>query len=317
MSKSGLYAHFGSKEELQLATIDFAEDVFDTDVVDPAMESATVSPAWRRSASASCRTSNAVSSPAAASLRLSRPSSTRGRARCATGSSPSSPAGRSSSPQACARRQRQDELDPDASIEQLTFEINAMLAQATPCSCSTAIPGVRSGAPRDPRTPRARRAGRVPHPVPATPGLSPAGGGLALNSPTPGACAAERDTDGDDEVARFRDRCSDLMGALLDELARTPDGRGSSPRSRPRWAARQRRIASSSAASRTPATPSSAGAVPTASSASATRTPGAGRSGWTGGRPRLCAAVSAVAGRGPAGSPGILDLDHVAPAVGL
>ena len=29
-------------------------------------------------------------------------------------------------------------------------------------------------------------------------------------------------TDGDD-VARFRDRCSDLMGALLDELARTPD----------------------------------------------------------------------------------------------
>lgn len=26
-----------------------------------------------------------------------------------------------------------------------------------------------------------------------------------------------------DEVARFRDRCSDLMGALLDELSRTPD----------------------------------------------------------------------------------------------
>ena len=25
------------------------------------------------------------------------------------------------------------------------------------------------------------------------------------------------------EVERFRDRCSDLMGALLDELARTPD----------------------------------------------------------------------------------------------
>jgi AcrR family transcriptional regulator len=39
MSKSGLYSHFGSKEELQLATIDFAEDVFDTDVVDPAKES--------------------------------------------------------------------------------------------------------------------------------------------------------------------------------------------------------------------------------------------------------------------------------------
>jgi AcrR family transcriptional regulator len=39
MSKSGLYAHFGSKEELQLATIDSAETVFDTDVVHPAMES--------------------------------------------------------------------------------------------------------------------------------------------------------------------------------------------------------------------------------------------------------------------------------------
>jgi hypothetical protein len=25
------------------------------------------------------------------------------------------------------------------------------------------------------------------------------------------------------EIARFRDRCSELMGALLDELARTPD----------------------------------------------------------------------------------------------
>lgn len=26
-----------------------------------------------------------------------------------------------------------------------------------------------------------------------------------------------------DEIARFRDRCSELMGALLDELATTPD----------------------------------------------------------------------------------------------
>jgi AcrR family transcriptional regulator len=33
ISKSGLYAHFGSKEELQLATIDAAEEVFDQVVV--------------------------------------------------------------------------------------------------------------------------------------------------------------------------------------------------------------------------------------------------------------------------------------------
>jgi AcrR family transcriptional regulator len=35
MSKSGLYAHFRSKEELQLATIDTAEEIFDEVVVGP------------------------------------------------------------------------------------------------------------------------------------------------------------------------------------------------------------------------------------------------------------------------------------------
>jgi AcrR family transcriptional regulator len=37
MSKSGLYAHFGSKEDLQLATIDAASDVFEREVTAPAM----------------------------------------------------------------------------------------------------------------------------------------------------------------------------------------------------------------------------------------------------------------------------------------
>ena len=35
MSKSGLFAHFGSKEELQLATIDTAADLFNVEVVEP------------------------------------------------------------------------------------------------------------------------------------------------------------------------------------------------------------------------------------------------------------------------------------------
>jgi AcrR family transcriptional regulator len=35
MSKSGLYAHFGSKEELQLATIETAAEIFQSDVVTP------------------------------------------------------------------------------------------------------------------------------------------------------------------------------------------------------------------------------------------------------------------------------------------
>ena len=35
MSKSGLYAHFGSKEELQLATVETARKIFDAEVVEP------------------------------------------------------------------------------------------------------------------------------------------------------------------------------------------------------------------------------------------------------------------------------------------
>src|SRR5262249_60952284 len=37
MSKSGLYAHFGSKQELQLATVDAAERILDDEVVQPAL----------------------------------------------------------------------------------------------------------------------------------------------------------------------------------------------------------------------------------------------------------------------------------------
>jgi AcrR family transcriptional regulator len=36
MSKSGLFAHFGSKEELQLATIERANEIFDERVLEPA-----------------------------------------------------------------------------------------------------------------------------------------------------------------------------------------------------------------------------------------------------------------------------------------
>src|ERR1700760_3853524 len=37
MSKSGLYAHFGSKLELQLATVEEAKRIFDAEVVEPAL----------------------------------------------------------------------------------------------------------------------------------------------------------------------------------------------------------------------------------------------------------------------------------------
>ena len=37
ISKSGLYAHFGSKQELQLATVDEAERIFTAEVMEPAL----------------------------------------------------------------------------------------------------------------------------------------------------------------------------------------------------------------------------------------------------------------------------------------
>src|SRR3954453_1852681 len=41
MSKSGLFAHFGSKEELQLATIEAANALYDEQVVEPALAAPT------------------------------------------------------------------------------------------------------------------------------------------------------------------------------------------------------------------------------------------------------------------------------------
>jgi AcrR family transcriptional regulator len=39
MSKTGVFAHFGSKEELQLATVDMARDIFLAQVFEPALKS--------------------------------------------------------------------------------------------------------------------------------------------------------------------------------------------------------------------------------------------------------------------------------------
>jgi AcrR family transcriptional regulator len=38
MSKSGVYAHFGSKQDLQLATVDEAERIFHAEVIGPALD---------------------------------------------------------------------------------------------------------------------------------------------------------------------------------------------------------------------------------------------------------------------------------------
>src|SRR5438874_2803566 len=38
MSKSGIYAHFGSKQDLQLATVDEAGRIFEAEVIGPALD---------------------------------------------------------------------------------------------------------------------------------------------------------------------------------------------------------------------------------------------------------------------------------------
>ena len=40
MSKSGIYAHFGSKQDLQLATVDEAGRIFEAEVIEPALAAA-------------------------------------------------------------------------------------------------------------------------------------------------------------------------------------------------------------------------------------------------------------------------------------
>ena len=52
MSKSGLYAHFGSKQELQLATVDEAGRIFQEEVVQPAL----AAPPGRAQLAAVCET---------------------------------------------------------------------------------------------------------------------------------------------------------------------------------------------------------------------------------------------------------------------
>jgi len=48
MSKSGLFAHFGSKEDLQLATVEAASALFDEQVIQPAASAATAFERLRR-----------------------------------------------------------------------------------------------------------------------------------------------------------------------------------------------------------------------------------------------------------------------------
>jgi AcrR family transcriptional regulator len=130
MSKSGLYAHFGSKEELQLATIDTAEGVFNADVIAPAMQSDDGLPR----AQALCERflshvergvfpGGCFFSSVAAELDT-RPGPVRDRITAFLSEWAALIAS------SLAAAQRQGDLNSDARIDQIAFELNAMLAQA-------------------------------------------------------------------------------------------------------------------------------------------------------------------------------------------
>jgi AcrR family transcriptional regulator len=130
MSKSGLYAHFGSKEELQLATVAAAEEVFEADVIEPALRAgdglARVEALSERFLS---HVERAVFPGgcffASVSAELdTRPGPVRDRVAAVQTRWAQLVAA------ALSVAQSRGELDPGASVEQLTFEINAILAQA-------------------------------------------------------------------------------------------------------------------------------------------------------------------------------------------
>jgi len=130
MSKSGLYAHFGSKEELQLATIDTAEDVFNADVIEPAMQGDDGLPRVQ----ALCERflshvergvfpGGCFFNSVAAELDT-QPGPVRDRIAAFLAEWMGLMA------KSLATAQRQGDLDADADVEQIAFELNAMLAQA-------------------------------------------------------------------------------------------------------------------------------------------------------------------------------------------
>jgi AcrR family transcriptional regulator len=130
MSKSGLYAHFGSKEELQLATITAAEEIFDADVVEPATQAgdglARVDALCERFLSHVERgvfPGGCFFSSVAAELDT-RPGPVRDRIAVFQSGWAELIAS------ALSTARREGELPRGTSIEQLTFELNALLVHA-------------------------------------------------------------------------------------------------------------------------------------------------------------------------------------------
>ncbi|WP_217922415.1 TetR/AcrR family transcriptional regulator [Miltoncostaea oceani] len=129
MSKSGLFAHFGSKEELQLATIATAEEIFQEDVLAPSLEVEGVARVERLCESFLSHVGRDVFPGgcffASALAELdTRPGRVRERVVAVQR------AWTALIEDALATARERGEIDADADPAQLTFEINAMLAEA-------------------------------------------------------------------------------------------------------------------------------------------------------------------------------------------
>jgi AcrR family transcriptional regulator len=129
MSKSGLFAHFGSKEELQLATIGTAEEIFQEEVLGPALQSeglarvealceGFLSHVGRNVFPGGC-----FFASAAAELDT-RPGPVRDRVMATLRLWSELIEG------GLAEARRRGEIAPSADCAQLTFELNALLAEA-------------------------------------------------------------------------------------------------------------------------------------------------------------------------------------------
>lgn len=127
MSKSGLYAHFKSKEELELATIDTAAEIFENDVMRKVPESprgiarvTALSEAFFQHLARRVYPGGCFFATVAAQL-APRPGRARDRVMQLQGAWVAQF-------MAALRQARDDgELPPDADLEQLVFEITAMM----------------------------------------------------------------------------------------------------------------------------------------------------------------------------------------------
>ena len=131
MSKSGLFAHFGSKQELQVATIEAARAVFTAQVIDPALAAPTglerrAAARWRTS----CGMSKAASTRAAASSRRSLPRWPCARARYVTARFRFLDEFSRQLETAVRDAQAEGAIDSSEDAEQLAFELDAYLSLA-------------------------------------------------------------------------------------------------------------------------------------------------------------------------------------------